>query len=269
MPEVDPEARQRLKQQSREFALTCAKASGVLAVAGGIMSILPNDQLKAAGRVASISAAMIGLLGSYYFVVAADPPRDDFDEVWITGATIDDASVPTEEPVRSLHLLAARHMQLSDACYALLTALERHDGAIAASDFNAAGVQADAVRQNANVCIELQDSIRGSMFTINETWNAVKQDFAIGFENASLGEVQAFYKECWGSPPDAPGAALNEVASGVSGAAEDVLEAFDPGAAHPILSETEIPEESESLFDDAFAIDLANLSGAMAALVLR
>ncbi len=269
MPEVDPQARQQLKQQSRQFALTCAKASGVLAVVGGIMSILPHDQLKAAGRLASVSAAMIGLVGTYYFVVAADPPRDDFDQVWITGATIDDASVPTEEPLRSFHLLAARHMQLSDACYALLVALERHDGAIAAGDFNAAGVQADAVSQNANACIELQDTIRDSILTINETWITAKQEFEVGFESTSLKEVQAFYQECWGSPPAAPGAALDEVASGVSGAADDVLEPFDPEAAHPILSATEMPKEPESPLDDAFAIDLANLSDAMATLVRR
>ena len=76
----------------------------------------------------------------------------------------------------------------------------------------------------------------------------------------TLDQVVAFYQEVWGEPPANPGASLQEVAAIISGAAEDLLEPFDPVEAHPILSATEMPPDRDIPIEEAFSEELVDAS---------
>jgi hypothetical protein len=60
----------------------------------------------------------------------------------VSGASLDGTLVPNEEPMASIHPFAAHQMMLSDALYALLRSLDRHEGAVNGEDVDAAAAQA-------------------------------------------------------------------------------------------------------------------------------
>lgn len=261
MPNIDPPERQRLKQQAAQMAITDANYSQHFAPTASVVALV--SPLHAA--ILAIGAGMMGVCGNYRQAVANDPPTDDFAEVWVSGAVLDEEALPAEEPSHTLVRFAAHHMLVMDALYALLRSLERHDGAVNAEDFDAAAAQADAARQNANLLADLQDSLISISRDMNEAITGLRAN-APGFDAVTLDQVVAFYQEVWGEPPANPGASLQEVAAIISGAAEDLLEPFDPVEAHPILSATEMPPDRDIPIEEAFSEELAENSSTLRSL---
>ncbi|WP_046866635.1 hypothetical protein [Microvirga massiliensis] len=261
MPNIDPQERQRLKQQSAQMAITDANYSQYFAAAAGVVALVSPVHAAILG----IGAGMMGVCGNYRQTVANDPPRDDFAEVWVSGAVLDEQLLPSEEPARTLVRFAAHHMLVMDALYALLRSLERLDGAVNAQDLDAAAAQADAAGQNANLLANLQDSLISISRDMNEATTQLRAN-APGFGQVTLDDVVRHYREAWGDPPANPGASLQEVAAIVSGAAEDLLEPFDPVEAHPILSATEMPPDRDIPIEKDFFEELAENSSTLRSL---
>lgn len=170
--------------------------------------------------------------------------------------------------VRTLSRMGAHLVVLSDQLWALLVALERYDGAVAAQDADAADTQADTVRRNADACAGTQDELAGLASDLNGIWTAIHDIDGFDWTAVSVDDARQFFTECWGDPPGAPGTPLEELMSCVTGAADDVLVPFpDTGLPDPILDMTGLPAEPASLFDDDFAGNLAELSETLRNLV--
>lgn len=154
------------------MAVTDANLSQYMASAGAVVALVSPLH----GAILGVGAGMMGVCGNYRQAVANDPPRDDFGEVWVSGAVLDENALPAEEPSRTLVRFAAHQMLVMDALYALLRSLEGHDGAVNAQDFDAADVQADAVRQNANLAADLQETLISIGRDMNETIAGLRAD---------------------------------------------------------------------------------------------
>jgi hypothetical protein len=260
--EVNAQERQRLKQQAAQMAIMDANLSQYMAATAAVVAVLSAPH----GIVLAVGAAVLGVCGNYRQAVANDPPRDDFDQVWVTGASFDDALVPEDERMASIHRFAANQIMLTDAIYALLRSLERHDGAMNTEDTDAATAQADAARQNAERAAELQEILSSLAPSMNEVISSLRAD-APDFDSVTIEEVVQLYRDAWGEPPEAPGAALQGVANSITGAAEDLLEPFDPVEAHPILSASELPADRGVSFDETYLAQLADSSSTLRSLI--
>jgi hypothetical protein len=260
--EVSAQERQKLKVQATQMAITDANLSQYMAATAAVVAVISAPH----GVVLAFGSAMLGVCGNYRQAVANDPPRDDFDQVWVTGASLDDSLVPEDERMASIHRFAANLIMLTDAIYSLLRSLERHDGAVNAEEMDAATAQADAARQNAERAAELQDILSSLAPNMNEVISSLRAD-GPGFNSLTIEAVVQLYRDAWGEPPEALGAALQEVANSITGAAEDLLEPFDPVQAHPILSASELPADLGVPFDETYLAQMADSSSTLRSLV--
>ena len=264
-PEVNPIAKATLKQESANMAILDANLSQYLAAAAAVVSLAS----PAHGAALAVGAAMMGVCGNYRQAVANDPPRDDFDQIQVSQARLNEALLPADEPQRSLHLFAAHQMLIADAFYGLLRSLERHDGAMAAGAVDAAAMQADAARQNADMAVAAHGSVAALVPVLNDSVGSLMGDAEQAFSQLSLDQVQQGYRDALGEPPANPGAPLAEVANSIDGTRDDLLEPFDPVAAHPILSAKELPPAREVLIEESYSEGLARISSALEGLVVE
>src|SRR6516164_9505099 len=197
MPEVDAQARARLKQEAARTALLDSEIAQVLSAVAALASLFSPPHAAVLG----IGSAAMGQCGNYRQSIANDPPRDDFDQVSITQARVNEDLVPVDEPKRTFYLFAAQHLILSDALFALLLSLERYDGAVNANNLDAASSQADAARQNAAAAVSIQESLPPLVHALNDGWHTLSAGSSLTFADLSLEQVQQFYREAWGSPP--------------------------------------------------------------------
>jgi hypothetical protein len=171
------------------------------------------------------------LIGNQYQRIANDPPRQDFDQVSESFARLIEESVPTKEPLASVHKLAAHQVMLADALNALLISIERFDGALETGDRAAADRQAKAVSECGGRTIHLEEVIENlSLFRLNQEW-LVTREF-VAPDSVSLAQlvwVQNFYKGVRGEDPiTAPGEPLAAVLASVVDLAEShLLESLD------------------------------------------
>jgi len=263
MPDINAQERQQVKQESARMAITDANVSQYLAAAAAVATLA--SPLYTA--ILAVGAAAMGVCGNYRQAVANDPPRDDFDQVLVTQGILDENLVPTDEPLGTLHRFAAYQLMLSDALYLLLRSLERYDGAISADNLDAANIQADAAQQNAESAAALQDNLILLAPLVNQAWDSLRAEFTVDWNSLTIEQVQQFYRETWGEPPQSPSGPLQEVIQSITGTVDDLLEPFDPVAAHPILSATEVPSEPQQLIDDSYIEELVSLSSALRSLV--
>ncbi|MEU0936946.1 MULTISPECIES: hypothetical protein [unclassified Embleya] len=265
MPDVSVDEKQRIKNLNARMANVDQNLSAECTVIAGGLGLLGLG--PQAGAFA-VGAGLFRLLASYRQSVANDPSRDDFDQVWISAAEVDESALPADEPVRSLHRAGAHVLVLSDQLWALLTAMERHEGAVGAGDTNAADTQADAVRRNANACASTQDALAGFGSDLNNIWATVHATNGFDWNGISVDDARQLFTASWGDPPASPEAPLQALIGCVTGTADDVLTPFaDTGLSDPILGMTERPAEPTVLFDDGSATDLADLSAALRNLV--
>jgi hypothetical protein len=80
--------------------------------------------------------------------------------------------VPSNEPLATAHRLAAHFVILADAVGALVTSLERYDGAIAAGGKDSADKQLDAVKQSAQAAIREHGVIADIAGSLNQAWSS-------------------------------------------------------------------------------------------------
>ena len=249
MPEIDNQQRVELKQQAARMAIADANVSQWLAGAAAVVALFSAPHAAVLG----VGAAAMGVCGNYRQAVANDPAREDFDQVWITEASYDESTIIGDEALVSIQRFVGQVFLIQDALYALLCTLERLDGALVAENEEAASLQADAARQNAKILADLQENRWPLAEGLLQVVASLRQ--GTGFDAVSLDQVVSLYRDAWGEPPAAPGAALTGCLSPLSDAADDLLEPFDPAEAHPILSATDMPADIPPL-DDTFLASL-------------
>src|SRR5690349_345191 len=108
MTEIAVDARQQTKAAA---AQTAVDANNVAASCGICAVIVPQPYAKVGFGVAS---GVSWLVANYYQRIANDPPRDDFDQVWESGADLDENQMPADEPAATLHRFAARALLTAD-----------------------------------------------------------------------------------------------------------------------------------------------------------
>ncbi|GAA1519350.1 hypothetical protein GCM10009827_038340 [Dactylosporangium maewongense] len=265
MPEVNAEQKQAVKQQATQAALTDNNLAAGLAVAGGVVSFVS----PAHGIVLGIGSGLFWLCANYRQAIANDPPRDDFTEVWISGAHVDEGQLPGEDSrERLFYRFNAQQLLVCDGLYALLWSLERYDGAAAAGDPDAAASQAEAVRQNAEIVAAHQDALASLVSEVNQAWAVLRDELGLDWNSVSLADVQQFYRDTVGESPQAPSPALEALAASIVDGASDLLEPFDTGLAHPVLDATELPGEPRELIGQDYTDGLAEMSAAIRGLVV-
>src|SRR5688500_8189173 len=142
------------------MAVTANDTAVVLGVAGAV--VLGVGVASGVGALAGVgTSAALGVcsfgawwVGNRYQRLANDPPREDFEEVSECAAQAIHESAVSGEAASSVSRLATEQCILADALSALVTSLERHDGALAAERADAAARQAEAIRHNAQVVID-------------------------------------------------------------------------------------------------------------------
>src|SRR5436305_5822987 len=166
MSDVNAEQRQKAKAAAANIAVVANDTAVVLGAAGIIVT--GAGVASGVGALAGVGAGVaLGVcsfgawfIGNRYQRLANDPPRDDFDQVTISAASVSDARLPPDEPDATAARFAAQQVILADTLSCLVTSLERFDGAQAAGDTAAASAQADAAQQNASAALAAQQALR-------------------------------------------------------------------------------------------------------------
>ncbi|WP_316762506.1 hypothetical protein [Streptomyces herbicida] len=274
---VSPQKKQTLKQKVAKTAEDVRNTSAaVAATAAATAATAAQVGAPEVSAVAGAVMAVAGILAVFSTVVqklANDPPRDDFDEVWVSAAAIDEDALPEEEPLRTAVRVGAQTAVLTDNYYALLRALERYDGAVEAGEDDAADTQADAVQQNGDAVIAAQQAVQDLAAQINDSWATITANTPPDHTSLTLDDMKQQFLDNWGDPADnpanAPSAALQSILTALTGAAEDLLQPFDVGLPHPVLDADSVPDEPSALIDTAYQDSLADAGGQLPDLVFE
>ncbi len=264
MAEMTVEQRQRVKQEAARAALLDNNISAGLVVVGSLVSFVSPPH----GIALGMGSGLFWLCANYRQSIANDPPRDDFDEVWVTSASLDENLLPgTDEQERTVNRFAAQLLLVCDGLYAVLRSLERFDGATAASSDTGVAAQLDAIAQNAAATADHQDTLLALADDVNQIWAGYQDGEGLSWSSADLATIQQFYRDSVGDLPP-PSDAVATLAGSVVGGADDLLEPFDTGLSHPVLDATELPPELSPLIGEEFVDGIAAMSAALRELVV-
>jgi hypothetical protein len=270
MTDVSAEQRQRAKTAAANIAVAANDAAVVLGAAGLIVAgagvASGVGALAGVGAGAALGVCSFGawFVGNRYQRLANDPPRDDFDQVTISAATLDEGALPAAEPDATVTRVAAQQIILADAVSCLVTSLERFDGAQAAGDAGSASTQADAAGQNASAVTAAREALRALADPLNQAWTATRD--TVDWSAGEISQAQRALRETVGDPAQAPGEGLRRVLASVSGLADPELFANLDLESHPLLTAGDMPAEPDALLNggyldqlDAAADPLRNL----------
>ncbi len=265
MTEVSAERRQQLKTAAANAAVSANDTAVVLGIAGvvvaggGIASGVGAFAGVGIGGTLAVCSFGAWLIGNRYQRIANDPPRDDVDQVTESVALLLEEAVPVDEPQATVHRLAANQLLLGDALSAMLVSLERFDGAVAGGDDDAANIQAEAVRHNAQTAADLQETITALAITINQLW--VDNQDNLPWEDATLEQV-------WQLHGDAAGDPVQAVMAGVENLTDNDPFASVDSSEDPVLLATGIPTRPTAIVSDDHVATLAGLSETLRVLVI-
>jgi hypothetical protein len=270
MPDVNSDQKAKAKAAAanaavalNDTAVVLGGAAVVTAAAGAVSGAgAPAGVLV--GGVLAIGSFGAWLIANRYQRLANDPPRTDYDQLWQSSASLNENSVPSDEPLATAHRLAAHFVILADAVDALVTSLERYDGAIAANDEDSASKQLDAVKQNAQAAIREHGVVADIAGSLNQAWSQGSYDWS----SQTIAQAQDFYRKARGDDPaNAPGDPLKSVFASVSNVAEAEMFSGMDFTQDPIFLATGMPAQPKVLMDSICTAALANLSDPLSALV--
>lgn len=269
---VQPQKKQTLKQKVATVAGEARDHAAAVAAAAVAVGKIQPQTAPVVGPVAVVAGTLF-VLFTVVQKLAGDPPRDDFDQVWVSGAAVDESALPDEEPQRAVVRFAAQQTVLMDNMTALVISLERYDGAVDAGDDDAADTQADAVQQNADAAAAAQQTLQDLAPGLNDAWRDYTTQNPPDFDSVTLDDFKQWFLDHWGDPPDnpaqSPSSSLQSLIAAVTGAADDVLSPFDVGMSHPILEADEVPGGTSSLIGDAYSAALADAATELSGLVVE
>ncbi len=159
-----------------------------------------------------------------------------------------------------------------DKMTALVTSLERDDGAVDVGDDDAAGTHADAVQQNADATAVAQRTSR-TWPPASTTPGGTTPPSPSDFVSVMLDDSKQWFLDHGGGPPDnpaqSPSSSSQSLIAAVTGAADDVLSPFDVGMPHSILEADEVPGGTSSLTGDAYPAAPADAATELSGLVVE
>lgn len=267
MSEVNPEQKAQAKTAAANMAVSANDTAVVLGAAGAVVVVAGVASgvgaLAGVGMGAALGVCSFGAwwVGNRYQRLANDPPREDFDEVCESnGQIIHGSAAPG-----SAWELAATQFILADALSALVTSLERYDGALAAEQDEAATRQAWAVRHNAQAAIAASARIAELARVVNQNWEEARP--SIDWSSVSLQQVQETYLSARGETPAAAASEpLQGVLEKIDGLVETEFSKLDLDL-DPVMSLTEMPGEPSVLVSQEYLDELAGLSELLGSLV--
>jgi hypothetical protein len=267
MSEVNAEQRARAKTAAANMAVTANDTAVVLGAAGAVVVVAGVASgvgaLAGVGMGAALGVCSFGAwwVGNRYQRLANDPPREDFDEVdESNGQIVHGSSAPG-----GAWEFAASQLILADASSALVTSLERYDGALAAEQADAATRQAEAVRHNAQAAIDAIARIAELARVVNQDWEMARP--SIDWSSVSLQQVRETYLSARGEDPaTAPGEPLRSVLGNIDGLVETDFAELDLDL-DPVMSLTEMPGEPSVLVSQEYLNELDGLSELLGSLV--
>lgn len=265
MAELNADQRQKAKTAAANAAVAANDTAVVLGAAGavvafaGVASGVGSLAGVGVGAVLAVSSFAAWWVGNRYQRLANDPPRDDFDQFLTSEASVDDTALPAEEPKASVIRFGAQNVVLADALAALVTALERHDGALTSGNGDAASAQADSVLANSQKVIAAAEALTASAAAVNEAWTATIP--TINWESVAIGQAHDLLASSIGDPA-APGEALTEVLGVVRGRTDSV----DDVRGHPLVAMMEMPAQPTVLVSNAFLSSITEVSNALSSL---
>jgi hypothetical protein len=266
MPDVVAEKRLISKQTATTVANGANATAAVAATVAAVAAAVPEPTLitKAIAARFAIIAGVTWVISAYAQIYAADPPRDDFDQETVSAASFDDSPVTDEEPPASMHRFAGQGLVLADDLLALVTSLERFDGAVNAGDTDAASMQAGAAQSNAMAAADQLDALQQLAPQANAAWQSIRTDFGGDFSAVTLEQAQQAFTDAWGDPPDAAGQLLQDLLASVSDLQPDTLR---PGGNHPIIEASTLPSEPETVIDNELVTGWAEFSAQLREIV--
>jgi len=270
MPDVNADQKAKAKATAanaavalNDTAVVLGGAAVVTGAAGAVSGVGAPAGILVAG-VLAIGSFGAWLIANRYQRLANDPPRTDYDQLWQSSASLKEDSLPSDEPLATAHRLAAHFVILADAVGALVTSLERYDGAVAADDQDSASKQLDAVKENAQAAIREHRVIADVAGSLNEAWSKGSYDW----NSQTIAQAQDFYRNARGDDPaNAPADPLKSVLASVDNLAEAELFSGMDFTQDPIFLATGMPAQPETLVDGVCTAALASLSDPLGALV--
>jgi hypothetical protein len=269
MTQVSVEERQKAKAAAANLAVASNDAAVALGV--GAVAVVAVGTVSGAGAPAGVlvgavlAVASFGAwwVGNRYQRLANDPPRTDFATVTVSAAALKAGGQSTTDATTAAKLLGSQQIILADALDALVTSIERYDGAVAAGDTDAAQKQADAARQNAAAAKGAQQAFADLAATLNASWRQAPLDLS----SITVDAVKSNYLAAAGPPNQAPGVALQQALDSVSGFANPEPFADLSADRDPVLALTQVPPSLDALIGPAFLDAMNQLSTTLDALV--
>jgi hypothetical protein len=235
-------------------------AGGLLVAAGGVASGVGALAGVGAGLVLGLGSFVAWGIGNSYQRLATDPPRDDFDQVTVSAAQLNQAALPQDPALATAASYAANQLILADVLDALVTSLERFDGAVAAGDTSHASAQADAVSSNAAAVVSTQQALIDQAAALNDVWTHTLP--TVDTSVVSFDKVAQFLSDTVA----ADGAGITTVLPCVEGLTGDPLAGLDPSA-HPLATQGALPASPTELASGAWTAALAAVSSPLGGIV--
>src|SRR5262245_15962515 len=119
MSEVNAQQRQNAKTAAANAAVAANDtavvlgAAGIIVAAAGATTGLGAPAGLFVGGVLGVGSFLAWGIGNRYQRLANDPPRDDFDQVTISGAQLDEGALPATEPQATFVKYAANQLILA------------------------------------------------------------------------------------------------------------------------------------------------------------
>src|SRR6266542_3775168 len=213
MTEVSAEQRQKAKTAAANAAVAANDTAVVLGGAGIVVAAVGS----ATGLGAPAGLLVGGILGLGSFAA------------WAIG---------------NRYQRLANDLIVADAMAALVTSLERFDGAVEAGNPDSASTQADALQSNANLVVSAHTALIDLATSVNDAWSTNVGD--VDTSDVSFEEVPAFLAGITA----AGSAGLDAVFACVTDLVdEDPFADLDPSD-HPLISNGELPPTSELISSD-------------------
>jgi hypothetical protein len=269
MTQVSADERQKAKAAAANLSVACNDAAVALGIAGvaaagaGVATGVGAPAGVGVGLLFGAASFVAWWIGNRYQRLANDPPRTDFNIVTVSAAALRAGGQSTTDPATAAQLLGSQQIILADALDALVTSIERYDGALAAVDTDAAQSQADAVRKNATAAKSAQQICADLATTLDAWWQQAPLDLS----SITVEAVKSNYLAGAGPPTQAPGVALQQALNGVSGLANPQPYADLTADQDPVLALTGIPASLDALFGPAFLRQMNQLSTLLDGLV--
>ncbi len=186
-------AKEEAAKMAQEAAAAAKAAAATAVVAGGVGLVFPPG--VAAGTFFGLVAAFFAATSAHEQLVAADPPRDDFQDVSFPAMELN-VRVTVGDPLNRESVqddFLRRQLLFSAATRGLVLSMERYDGALGAGEAAYAERQAEVMLHHAELSAQQLDRMVMLAPVIDAmAWEVHKNASTLGVRR-SIEEVRMSY----------------------------------------------------------------------------